>query len=122
MPTWMWADGAAANTWGPMTQSASAGGFTVTGDREGQEASCGTMGDGATVTCTGPGTPYADSYGQTVVPDLRAHLHPAGPYTVQATTYWVVTWVGIGVSGTIPLDFTDTTTITMGEAQVLSNW
>jgi hypothetical protein len=31
----------------------------------------------------------------------------------------MVTWAGIGQSGTIPLDFTRDAVITMGEAQVL---
>jgi hypothetical protein len=31
-----------------------------------------------------------------------------------------VQWAGVGQSGTIPMDFTQTTNITMGEAQVLT--
>jgi hypothetical protein len=80
-----------------------------------------TMGDGSTVTCTGPGTPYAASYGKQSSPTCGHTYTRQGIYTVRATTYWVVTWAGIGQTGTIPLNFSDTTTITMGEAQVLSN-
>ena len=79
------------------------------------------MGDGSTVTCTGPGTPYAASYGKQSSPTCGHTYTRQGAYTVRATTYWVVTWAGIGQTGTIPLNFTDTTTITMGEAKVLSN-
>jgi cysteine sulfinate desulfinase/cysteine desulfurase-like protein len=43
-----------------------------------------------------------------------------GTYTVRATSYWTVQWAGVGQSGTIPMDFTQTTNITMGEAQVLT--
>ena len=120
MPTWMWAQNPGATTWGPQTQSASVGGFTVTATAK-AERTVWTMGDGATVTCTGPGTVYADSYGKQSSPTCGHTYTRQGTYTVRATTYWVVTWVGIGLSGTIPLDFTDTTTITMGEAQVLSS-
>ena len=120
MPTWMWAQNLDATTWGPQTQSASAGGFTVTATAKAQRTVWAT-GDGATVTCTGPGTPYADSFGKQSSPTCGHTYTRQGTYTVRATTYWVVNWAGIGQSGTIPLDFTDTTTITMGEAQVLSS-
>jgi len=120
MPTWMWAQNPGATTWGPQTQTASAGGFTVTATAKAQRT-VWTMGDGATVTCTGPGTPYADSYGKKSSPTCGHTYTGQGTYTVRATTYWVVTWAGIGQSGTIPLNFTDTTTITMGEAQVLNS-
>ena len=120
MPTWMWADNPGATTWGPQTQTASAGGFTVTATAKAQRT-VWTMGDGATVTYTGPGTPYADSYGKKSSPTCGHTYTRQGTYTVRATTYWVVTWAGIGQSGTIPLNFTDTTTITMGEAQVLNS-
>jgi hypothetical protein len=39
---------------------------------------------------------------------------------VQATSYWVVDWSGIGQSGQIPTNFTQTATITMGEVQVIT--
>ena len=120
MPTWMWAQNPGATTWGPQTQSATAGGFTVTATAK-AERTVWAMGDGATITCTGPGTPYADSFGTRSSPTCGHTYTRQGTYTVRATTYWVVTWAGIGLSGTSPLDFTDTTTITMGEAQVLSS-
>ncbi len=120
MPTWMWAENRDQQTWGPITRSASAGGFTVTAT-----ATVGrvlwAMGDGATVTCTGPGTPYADSYGKKSSPTCGHTYTRQGTYTVRATSYWTVRWNGLGRSGTIPLAFTDTTNITMGEAQVLNN-
>jgi hypothetical protein len=120
MPTWMWAQNPGATTWGPQTRTASAGGFTVTATARAQRT-VWTMGDGAAVTCTGPGTPYADSYGKRSSPTCGHTYTRQGTYTVRATTYWAVSWSGIGQSGTIPLNFTDTTTIAMGEAQVLSN-
>ena len=36
-----------------------------------------------------------------------------------ATSHWEVVWSGIGQTGTIPVSFTSTATITMGEVQVL---
>ena len=76
------------------------------------------MGDGNTVTCTQRGTPYADSFGKrsspiAATPIPGRHLHGAGDLLLAGD-------LGrIGQSGTIPLDFTRTAVITMGEAQVL---
>lgn len=118
-PTWMWAQGPDDTTWGPVTRSVSAGGFTVTATAK-VDRVVWTMGDGVTVVCTKPGTPYADSFGKASSPDCGHTYTRTGRYTVRATSHWVVTWAGIGQSGTIPLDFTDTTAVTMGEVQVLS--
>lgn len=120
MPTWMWADNPDARTWGPVTRSASAGGFTVTATARVDRVAW-SMGDGATVTCTGPGTPYADSYGKKSSPTCGHTYTRLGTYTVRATSHWTVRWNGLGQNGTISLDFTDTTNVTMGEAQVLSS-
>ena len=78
------------------------------------------MGDGSTVVCRKPGTPYADRFGKRSSPDCGHTFTRQGAYTVRATSYWVVTWAGIGQTGTIPLSFTQSTVITMGEAQVLT--
>lgn len=120
MPTWMWAENPDQQTWGPITRSASTGGFTVTATAT-VDRVVWAMGDGATITCTGPGTPYADSHGKKSSPTCGHTYTRQGTYTVRATSYWTVRWNGLGQSGTIPLDFTDTTNITMGEAQVLNN-
>ncbi|MBD3781364.1 MAG: hypothetical protein IE926_00190 [Micrococcales bacterium] len=120
MPTWMWAAAPGTTTWGPQTRSVSTGGFTVTATAKAQRT-VWTMGDGTTVTCHGPGTPYANSYGKRSSPTCGHTYTRQGTYTVRATTYWLVTWAGIGQTGTIPLDFTSTSTIEMGEAQVLSS-
>ena len=42
-----------------------------------------------------------------------------GTYTVRATSHWVITWSGIGESGTITMDLTQTAPVTIGEAQVV---
>ena len=118
MPTWMWAQNPDQNTWGPVTKSASAGGFTVTATANVDQV-VWAMGDGSTVACTGPGTAYQDSFGKTSSPSCGHTYTRQGAYTVRATSHWIVQWAGVGQSGTIPLDFTQTTNITMGEAQVL---
>ena len=104
----------------PITASASDSGLTVTITAK-AERIVWNMGDGRTVTCISAGTPFRTGDGGRESPTCGHTYTRQGTYTVRATTYWVVTWAGIGQSGTIPLNFTDTTTITMGEAQVLNN-
>ena len=119
MPTWMWVQNPGPSTLGPITRTATAGGFSVTAAAKADRV-VWQMGDGTVVTCRGAGTPYADSFGRQPSPDCGHTYTRQGAYTVRATSYWTVDWSGMGLSGTIPLNFTQTTTITMGEAQVLT--
>lgn len=119
MPTWLWVETPTENTIGPITRSASAGGFTVTATATMTKV-VWNMGDGTAVTCTGPGTPYADSYDKSPSPTCGHTYTRQGRHTVTATSYWTVAWSGIGQSGTIPLAFSNSTAITMGEVQVLT--
>jgi hypothetical protein len=118
MPAWMWVADPGQHTWGPITRTASSAGYSVTATAKVQRV-VWAMGDGTTVTCTKRGTPYADSFGKRASPDCGHIYTRQGTYTVRATSYWRVTWAGVGQSGTIPLDFTRTAAITVGEAQVL---
>lgn len=119
MPTWLWAQNPSQSTWGPVTKSASSGGSTVTATAK-VDRVVWAMGDGSTVVCTGPGTAYQDSFGKKSSPSCGHTYTRQGTYTVRATSSWTVQWAGVGQSGTIPLNFTQTTNITMGEAQVLT--
>jgi len=119
LPTWMWVAVPDQRTWGPITRTAGARGFAVTATAKVQRV-VWSMGDGSTVTCTTPGTPYADRYGKRPSPDCGYTFTRQGSYTVRATSYWIVTWSGIGQMGTIPINFTRTSVILMGEAQVLT--
>jgi hypothetical protein len=63
-----------------------------------------TMGDGTTVTCDGPGTPYNPS-----IPDAdqstdcsHTYQHD-GAHTAMATIVWTVSWTATnGQGGTLP--------------------
>lgn len=125
MPVWMWAANPDSQTVGPITESASAGGITVTATAKVQRITWG-MGDGAEVTCTTAGTPYEASYGKAKSPDCghtyeqSSSKKPDGKYTVTATSDWVITWEGAGQSGTIRLNgLTRSVAIAVGEAHVL---
>jgi hypothetical protein len=118
MPTWMWAAEPSESSTGPITRSASAGGTTVTAIGR-LDRIMWSMGDGSTPVACGAGTPYTDSHGRASSPDCGHHYTEQGRYTVTAMSYWTVEWSGGGQSGSILLQFVDSTQITMGEAQVL---
>ncbi len=117
-PQWMWADNPAENTTGPMTRSITQAGFTVTATATMTHIDWN-MGDGSVVTCRNAGTKYEDRYGKSPSPTCGYHYTQQGTFTVTATSHWDVAWSGIGQTGTIPVSFTSTATITMGEVQVL---
>jgi hypothetical protein len=125
MPVWMWAANPNEHTVGPITESASAGGITVTATAKLQRITWD-MGDGNTVKCASGGTAYKASYGDAKSPDCgyvyqkSSSKRPSGKYSVTASSDWVITWEGAGQTGTIRLNgLTRTVAIAVGEAQVL---
>lgn len=119
LPTWLWVDPTPA-AWGPATATAAVPGLSVTATAAVDRITW-TMGDGTTVTCTTPGTPYAPSRGARPSPDCGHTYTRPGIHTVTATTHWAITWTGGGQTGT--LTATRTTTvgdIRVGEMQALS--
>ena len=119
MPVWLWASSPDAQSWGPITRSASASGVTVTATAKVQRVRW-QMGDGAVVVCAGPGTAYEDRFGKTDSPTCGYTYSKQGTYTVRAESQWSVAWSGMGQSGTIPVTLNQATTITVGELQVLT--
>lgn len=119
MPTWMWAEQPDALTWGPVTRTAGSGGFTVTATAHVAKV-VWSMGDGETVVCRSAGTPYRDKFGKKSSPDCGHTYGKEGMYRVRATSHWTVDWTGMGQSGAIPLTFSETAVVTIGEAQVLT--
>lgn len=126
MPVWMWAHQPDAETVGPVTATASAGGITVTATATLHKVTW-SMGDGTKpVVCVSAGTPYRPGFGMEASPDC-GHTYvksSAGQdddkFTVTATSDWVVSWSGAGQNGTIRLNgLTRTARIAVGEAQVL---
>ncbi|QXT63513.1 hypothetical protein [Tessaracoccus palaemonis] len=103
---WMWVEPASERQWGPISDSDSEGGVTVT-----LSARVGNvewdMGNGDTVTCD-KGAVWSEARtngGQNIAsPDCGYMYESRGDYTVTATAHWLVEWTGGGQSGTIPLD------------------
>ena len=119
LPVWLWVANPGPSVTGPITRSASAGGYTVTATAR-LERIAYNMGDGTTVVCRGPGTPYQDSYGRSPSPTCGHTYSRQGTYTVTATSFWVVTWSGIGQTGTLNRNFASSVQIREAEVQVIN--
>jgi hypothetical protein len=122
LPTWLWlSDG-----WRPMSASASVPGVSVTAVATPTSVSWA-MGDGSTVNCAGPGTPYlADADPKSASPDCgyvyrrSSAGQPGNTFHVTANVRWTVTWSGAGRSGAFPgLTTSATATYRVAESQAL---
>lgn len=125
LPTYLWVTNPGPRTLGPISDSASAGGITVTLTARVRNV-VWDLGDGTSVTCTGAGTPYRDEFGALPSPtcghvyERPSTAQPSGVYRVTATAVWDVTWTGGGQTGVIPFNVTSQTAVRMGEVQVLN--
>ncbi|MFF7145716.1 ATP/GTP-binding protein [Streptomyces nodosus] len=123
VPMWMWVN-QSATTYGPNTASASAGGLTVTATAKVSKIEW-RMGDGGTVTCTGPGMPYSASAGMAKSPTC-GHVYSetsaaesGGKYQVTATSMWTINWQGGGQNGQIVETRQSQMQVAIGELQVV---
>jgi len=120
VPAWLWVDGPDAQTFGPASSSASAGGVTVSA-RAKVSKLVWNMGDGGAVTCVSAGTVFKAGDGGKRSPDCGYTYSKQGTYTIRATSTWAITWTATtGVSGTMSLSFTSTRTLVVGEIQVVT--
>ncbi len=105
LPTWLWLDRA---MWRPQSATASVPGVSVTATATPTRVAW-VMGDGSTVSCAGPGTPFpAQGDPQAASPDC-GHTYqrssagaPGERFPAVATVSWRITWSGAGASGTFP--------------------
>ncbi|MFF3691084.1 ATP/GTP-binding protein [Streptomyces sp. NPDC002187] len=126
MPMWLWVE-QSPTTYGPNTASATAGAVTVTATAE-VSSIAWRMGDGSTVTCTGPGTRYDASKGKAPSPDC-GHRFKApstaqkdGKYRGMATATWTVQWqaAALGDAGQFTEVRQTPFTVDVREVQVLN--
>lgn len=102
VPTWLSID---SSQWRPVTASATAGSVTATATAV-PESVTWSMGNGDTVRCAGPGTPYQPGgAGRGEQPKCSyTYRHssaraPEGTFTVVATVTWRVRWAATGAPG-----------------------
>jgi hypothetical protein len=121
MPVWLWVD-KTENTWGPIERSASVPGLTVTATAH-VKAINWSMGDGYTIRCEGPGTPYAKSMGIKDSPDCghrykkTSREMPKCVFPVTGTAQWDITWQStLGDTGQISVTQQANTQMRIGEA------
>ena len=116
-PVWLWVDGPLTKS---TTVSASGLTFQLTARRTGTTF---TMGDGTTLHCSTT-TPYRRDVTPGTPSPTCGHVYkkpslPGGPYTVTATAHWTITWNVAGLSGTFPLNYSDSAQLRIGELQAL---
>ncbi|KEG44358.1 ATP/GTP-binding protein [Streptomyces griseorubens] len=123
VPVWMWVN-QGPTTYGPNTASASAGGVTVTATAKVSKI-VWQMGDGSTVACAGPGTPYKGSSGMVESPTCghrysTTSANASGDrYIVTATSTWAIDWQGGGQSGQLEEIRQSDVQVSVGELQVV---
>ncbi|MFE7113548.1 ATP/GTP-binding protein [Streptomyces sp. NPDC057600] len=126
MPMWMWVT-SSTSSYGPATAKATAGGVTVTATAHVSTIRWD-VGDGTTVTCTGPGTPYTADRGKSSSSDC-GHCYertsagrPDDRYKGAAIATWAVEWTAPALNdgGTFTETRQTAFTAAVGEVQVLN--
>jgi hypothetical protein len=124
LPTWLWLDQAG---WQPTTATAAVPGESVTATATPTSVTW-SFGDGTTLTCQGPGTPYSAGDSPQQPSPTCGHTYtttsanqPDAAFTVTATVSWSVVWAGGGQAGTVPgLQNTATTNLRIADVQSLN--
>lgn len=126
LPTWLWL----AGDWGAVRAMASVPGVTATAEAVPVSVAWD-MGDGSSVVCHGPGTPYPPGDDPAAASPDCGHTYrvsssgePGGTFPVTATVTWTVTWTGTGPDGPQGGTFAGLTTtgaaaFPVGESQAL---
>jgi hypothetical protein len=124
LPVWLWV---ASGAWQPQSKTAQVPGESVTATAAPVSAAW-SMGDGTTVTCKGPGTPYSGGNPAAASPTC-GHTYeessagqPGGAYRVTVTITWDITWKGIGGAGgaLAPLQTVAAAEFRVAESQALN--
>jgi hypothetical protein len=126
LPTWLWIDAAG---WDPATATAEVPGLAVTVTATPRHVEWD-MGNGDSVTCTGPGTAWDPAGPDDQATDCSYTYQfvsadrPGGAYTVTTTVVWAVTWEATnGEAGVLP-DATRTASVDLvvGERQAVVSY
>jgi hypothetical protein len=121
LPTWLWVD---APAWSARSATASVPGLSVTATAT-PVTMVWSTGDGATVTCQGPGTPWRPGNDPAAPSPDCGHTYDSpstpGSYTLRATVTWSVAWAGGVLTGNEPaLTSTATTDVRVQQSAVVN--
>ena len=121
VPVWLWTD-VSPTTWGPNSATASVPGLSVTATAQVAKIAWD-MGDGNTVVCANAGTQWfeggVDSPTCEHIYGAPSAGQPNDAFKVTATATWDITWTGGGTSGALTVTRSSSTTVRIGELQVL---
>lgn len=123
LPTWLWLSGG----WAPASATAAVPGVSVTAVATPKSVSW-SMGDGISLTCQGPGTPFPSGGNPAAESRDCGHTYrsssasqPRQAFPVTATVHWTVAWSGAGQGGTFPdMTTTSTAAFRVAESQALN--
>jgi hypothetical protein len=123
VPTWLWVE---PGLWRAVSATAAVPGESVTATATPRSVRWRT-GDGAVVTCAGPGTPYTSAADPNAASPDCGHTYlrssagqPEDAFEVTATINWDVAWAGGGQQGVfLGLQTTATVSFRVAEAQAI---
>ena len=120
-PYWLWAEG----NLDPAPVSTTVADLTVRLDAHLQSTTFD-LGDGSRLTCTDLTQRWSRAVEPAAPSPVCGHTYtkpslPKGKYTITAHSAWAVDWSVNGVGGTIPLYQQASTTLPVGELQVLTH-
>lgn len=120
-PYWLWADG----NLDPAPVSTTVADLTVRLDAH-LASTTFDLGDGTRVTCTDLSARWTPAVEPAAPSPACGHTYtkpslPKGRYTITAYSTWSIDWSVNGVGGTIPLYQQASTTVPVGELQVLTH-
>lgn len=114
VPVWLWTD-----PWQAETAEATAGPYTVTATATPIQV-VWSLGDGQTITCTTPGTPYNQAqHGWSSSPDCGGMYSRTGTYAITASMTYRVEWTGADTGQDDIVVTSSTRPFRVGEYQVV---
>lgn len=125
LPTWLWTR-VGPTTWSTHSATAAVPGESVTATAAATSISW-SMGDGNTVVCTNPGTPYSPNYDPHAPSPTCGYTYQTpsstsgdGAFQLTATTSWRVSWAGAGSTGQLSLLRSSSVPIVVVEAEAVN--
>lgn len=125
LPTWLWTRTNRA-TWATHNATAAVPGEAVTATARAVSISW-SMGDGNTVVCANPGTPYSSGDNANEPSPTCGYTYqtsssgaPDGAYRVTGTTTWRVSWAGAGTAGQLTLQRPSSVLVVVAEAEAVN--